>query len=339
MLVTILTVLIVVILVIALLAYGLKYFITGQYNNSYWPSRGVFLLDMDKVIPYWDRITFKVPIYDIDNKMYHAFKYENGIRSFGGLMQLGKPTLVLIDLDLVKQIAVKDFDSFVDRRDLHVSKIEPTFHRMLMNKSGDDWRSLRATLSPTFSTGKIKRIFPTFNECSLRLVDYIKQQAGSTDEIEIVDSCSKFKLDFIASAAFGLESEVFKNGDSKFATYTKSLFDSFRGLKIFKFIVLLAFPKLSQTLGTSLMNKDALAFFRSVVLKAIKLRRETGERRDDFLQLLMDTQAGELEESAEDGVADNYEKDAQPQTKVKKQQLTDEIILSNALLFFWTGYE
>jgi len=90
---------IVVGLVIAVYA-GWKY-LNG--NKGYWPSRNVFLLDVDKVVPLWDRLTFKVTFQEIERKAYKAFK-EAGVKTYGGVMEFRSPSLVVLDLELMKHV-------------------------------------------------------------------------------------------------------------------------------------------------------------------------------------------------------------------------------------------
>ena len=82
---------------------------------------------------------------------------------FYGLYVLRDPVLILQDPILIKQVLVKDFDSFVDREKTFTSKIAKTqqladkiWVNQLSSASGDDWKSLRSTFSPIFTSGKMK---------------------------------------------------------------------------------------------------------------------------------------------------------------------------------------
>ena len=73
---------------------------------------------------------------------------------------IGQRAIVVIaDLDMLKEVMVKQFDIFRDRP--HV----PDFLRRksgtargIFNARGDYWKKLRVVLSPTFSTGKMKMV-------------------------------------------------------------------------------------------------------------------------------------------------------------------------------------
>ena len=78
---------------------------------------------------------------------------------------LGSRTLLIRDLELVKNILVKDFDHFVDRRPLDLSKkANKYFEGMLMTMTGEKWKSMRAIMSPVFTSGKLKTMIPSIHK-------------------------------------------------------------------------------------------------------------------------------------------------------------------------------
>ena len=95
-------------------------------------------------------------------------------------------------------------------------------------------------------------------------------------------------------------------------------------------------------LGLSLFeDKNANAFFTQVIMSAIKHREESGEKRDDFLQLMLEARNGQLKI---DDVADlsTFEKEARlkdTSTKQDKVILTDDIILAQSILFILAGFD
>ena len=78
---------------------------------------------------------------------------------------LGSRTLLIRDLELVKNILVKDLDHFVDRRPLDLSKkANKYFEGMLMTMTGEKWKSMRAIMSPVFTSGKLKTMIPSIHK-------------------------------------------------------------------------------------------------------------------------------------------------------------------------------
>ena len=73
--------------------------------------------------------------------------------------------LIINDIDIAKRILIKDFDHFVDRTSFGLKfdeKVEGDriFKQMFMFSKGDDWKSGRSMMSPVFTTGKLKLMFP-----------------------------------------------------------------------------------------------------------------------------------------------------------------------------------
>lgn len=65
--------------------------------------------------------------------------------------------MVIKDLDILKEVTVKQFELFCDRPytpDLLRSKSGTP--RGLFNARGADWKRIRVTLTPTFSASKMK---------------------------------------------------------------------------------------------------------------------------------------------------------------------------------------
>ena len=75
-----------------------------------------------------------------------------------------RPVLVVADPDLIKTILVKDFHLFADRRPK--SSIQhPITSKNLVELTGDDWKRVRSISNPTFTSGKMKRMFPLIRDC------------------------------------------------------------------------------------------------------------------------------------------------------------------------------
>jgi len=67
--------------------------------------------------------------------------------------------MMVADLEMVKQVTVKEFNSFMDREHLpDVTKEKKKTPRGLFQAEGEVWRRVRQSLSPTFSTAKIKMV-------------------------------------------------------------------------------------------------------------------------------------------------------------------------------------
>jgi cytochrome P450 family 6 len=68
----------------------------------------------------------------------------------------------------------------------------------------DEWKSMRAKITPTFSTGKIKTMFDIMSQITDNLVD--KLSMGDASEANITETIAMYSTDIISNIAFGLES-------------------------------------------------------------------------------------------------------------------------------------
>ena len=84
-----------------------------------------------------------------------------------------------------------------------------------------------------------------------------------------------------------------------------------------------------------------MGFFSQVIMSTIKHREESGEKRDDFLQLMLEARNGQL--AADDlGDLSTFEKEARLKDVPMKQDkviLTDDIILAQSILFIMAGFD
>ena len=161
-------------------------------------------------------------------------KYKNSGPAFGIFMML-KPILMPTDPDLIRDILVKHFDSFHQRGFDLDFKNDPLMAHLFF-KDGQAWKDLRSKLSPTFTSGKMKMMFPIFAETSNRMIDYLMPFADGKNAIEMQEVYGSFTTEVIANVAFGLETECHGNPDNEFRKMAAAFFhpSSWQNLKGFK---------------------------------------------------------------------------------------------------------
>lgn len=250
---------------------------------------------------------------------------------------MGQPELLLKDPEMIRQVLVKDFDHFVDRRKVQLHS-EPIFNSMLSMLEGQEWKNVRSVMSPTFTTGKIRRMFEHFNHCGGNLVEFVKSKpvtSPDSHDIVVKEAISRYLVDIIGATAFGMETNSLKDENSVFYKMAKRQ-SEFSMLKMLKVIVAFLVPFLTR-LGLKMSDPESLNFFEEICRTALKNREATKEKRDDFLQLMIETRRGELQ--MDDSELDSFEKDAQLNKGKGKVVLTDELITAQSMLFFLAGLD
>ena len=259
-----------------------------------------------------------------------AKKYGKTYGSFEGR----RPVLVTRDPKLMKQIFVKEHPNFINHGDTGLgTKITKNF---LSAARDDHWKTLRSTVSPTFSSGKLRLMTKQINKCAKALVENLQQVADKGESFEVKDYAGSYTMDVIASTAFGLQINSQKDKNNRFVCMAKKAFD----LSVFSpaFILLLLFPFLIPILNyfkieVGVFPRDVVTFFSDVTDQAMKKREESGEKRNDFMSLMINAHKEKQEE--------DKEHDAEFQKVyggTVKRGLTKDEVLAQAILFFLVGW-
>jgi len=147
-------------LVVASILFGIVFILflickrSFDTRRNFWKSRGITQLECDFSVR--DVFTTTRSPQDCDEEYYKTL----GNEKYGGIVEMGQPVLLVKDLDLIKHILVKDFDYFADRRNF--VDTDPLLSKTLFFSSGQLWKDMRVKLSPTFTSGKIRRMFHHF---------------------------------------------------------------------------------------------------------------------------------------------------------------------------------
>jgi cytochrome P450 family 6 len=205
-----------------------------------------------------------------------------------GFFQLRSPVLMIRSAELVDRILNRDFKYFSDKRSsdcINPEKDPLTQH--LIGLNGHKWRYLRAKLSPTFTSGKLKAMFPLLHESVDVFLAKIDSSNGSP--IDIKELCGKLSADIIVSYAFGIKIDSLNGGGEQFLNMGKQAFGG-DYWQMIKAHFRLLFPRLFKLFGFRGFSKDTTKFFCSFVKKSMDYRQKHNIHRYDFLHLLMKIQ-------------------------------------------------
>ncbi len=151
--------------------------------------------------------------------------------------------------------------------------------------------------------------------------------AESGEEFSAKQLMSDFTMDVIASCGFGIDSGAFHAAgeDSEFRRQAAELLGLGRrgSGSVFRLLTILSFPRLAHALRLSFLKPEPTYFFRDLVRRTIRQRRENKEearRRNDLIDLALDAlrKGPDLRTTEEEEEGQN-EKDAQVQYTGKKK--------------------
>nr|AGF69216.1 cytochrome P450 CYP9Z18 [Dendroctonus valens] len=262
---------------------------------------------------------------------------------YTGLYQFATPSLMLRDPELIKQITVKDFDHFTDHRKFVEPESDPIRSGNLFALKGTKWREMRATLSGSFTSSKMKHMFDVINETAENFSKHFARKNDKSIEIELKDVFTKYANDIIATSAFGIQVNSLADPKNTFYNMGETITDFSGFLNKLRFITLATLPTLAKYLRLTLFPRNPVRYFRDIIHDTIKVRIQKSIVRKDMLNLLLDTRKGitnEEEGVIETGFATVKEFSSTNKPKAKEfKYLSDDDITSQALIFFFAGFD
>ncbi|XP_031629400.1 cytochrome P450 6a9-like [Contarinia nasturtii] len=254
-----------------------------KYSFGYWKSKNV---------PYDEP---SIPFGNIKNlgKTIHLTqfaknaydKYKPTGAKICGLYVFARPMALILDLDLVKSILIKDFSNFYEKGFYYNEEDDP-LSAHLFSLDGTKWKTLRAKLSPTFTSGKMKFMFQTVVEVGERFRDCLFDVVEQNDELEIKDLLARFSTDVIGTCAFGIECNSLKDPNAEFRRYGRIAFGEPRN-SFLKSALVGGFQKLAKKLKVKVIRDDVSEFFMNVVRETVEFREKNNVNRNDFMDILI----------------------------------------------------
>lgn len=205
---------------------------------------------------------------------------------------------------------------------------------------------MRATLSPAFTGSKMRQIFDLVRDVSQQTAEAIKSEipAGSERVLEIDEITFKITVDLIASCAFGIEVNSFKNPDNLFQKVAKKIMNFTTFKTTMKLIGFMTVPKLMKMFGINFLDKECTEFFKEAIIETMKTREEKNIIRHDLINLLLQAKKGQLshkrdnnDEKVIDGFA-TVEESELGKAEVKRAW-NDIDLAAQCLIFFFGGFQ
>ncbi|KAJ6659746.1 hypothetical protein lerEdw1_018461 [Lerista edwardsae] len=237
-----------------------------------------------------------------------------------------QPVLVVADTAIIKAVLVKEcYSTFTNRRDLGLTGL---LENAVSIAQDEQWKRIRTVLSPTFTSGKLKEMFPIIKHYGEILVQNVQKKVDKDEPVVTKDVFGCYSMDVITSTSFGVNIDSMNNPSDPFVREIQKL-TKFRALDP-RFVVIFVFPfliPLLKAMGVHLFPKDALDFFTRAIKKIREKREKEGQgARVDFLQLMLEAQRSSVDHQS-NGLDQPF------------KGLTDVEILAQAFIFIFAGYE
>ena len=160
-----------ILVVIFVLFSALYIYCTRNFN--FWMKNGVpYVKPQPFVGSLKDVVLRKVGIGRYITDLYHEHKK----KPYLGFFAFDSPVLAIFDLDLIKKILVKDSQVFINRNMTVDEGKDPLSYKNIFGLKGQKWRHMRTNLTPTFTSGKMKKMFYLVDKCAKELDHYLDEQ-------------------------------------------------------------------------------------------------------------------------------------------------------------------
>lgn len=235
-----------------------------------------------------------------------------------------EPALIVTNPDILKHILVRDFEYFCDRG-IYVNEVDDPLSAHLFSLEGNNWKQLRAKLTPTFTSKKMKMMFEIVHKIGHNFEMVLHDLAVENTEMELKDLFSCFTIDVIGSCAFGIECDSLRNPKSEIKEVGMQIFGNTH-LEMFKLAFISAFQDFARRLGCRFTTVKTEKFIFDLIQRTMKFREEHNIKRNDFFDLLLQLKNnGRLDDQEETTSTDNY--------------LTLNEIAAQCFVFFLAGFE
>jgi len=173
--------------VITAIFIGLYFYVTR--NFKFWQKLGIPYV---KPTPFFGNLKEcalqKTTIGEQLQKIYN----EHSDKPYVGIFSFDKPSLLICDLELVKNILVKDFQNFMDRIFSVDERFDPLFGNNLSVLKGKLWRHLRTNLTPVFTSRKMRMMFCLVDTSGKELAACLEK---ATADGELPQDQYRYKID------------------------------------------------------------------------------------------------------------------------------------------------
>ncbi|XP_066941637.1 cytochrome P450 3A29-like [Macrobrachium rosenbergii] len=267
-----------------------------------------------------------------------------------------KPTVVVKDLDLIRQVLVKDFHNFSNRPKFLV-EVEPIINT-LVGLRDQRWKDVRSILTPTFSMSKMKLMIGIINERVSELLEIVSDRNAAEKPLEWYSMFQGLTLDVICEAVLAMKRHCQRDQDNDLvlSSTRKFLRNAINPvvhlLNYFNiFLSVLAFVYNTFALSGRMTNM-IVTHLKTV----LEVRREDlSKKHIDVLQLMLDAAEsrhvsdtkvlniqngtsvpnGKINEARQQHSASN----SILANEVAKKTMSDKEIIANAWMFLIAGFD
>uniref|UniRef100_A0A1Y1LC98 Cytochrome P450 n=1 Tax=Photinus pyralis TaxID=7054 RepID=A0A1Y1LC98_PHOPY len=283
--------------VLIVLALGLYIYRKIFQPLQFWKVRNI---PYEKPLPIvgnlLDSILKRKSLSEILTELY--FKYSK--HRYFGFFSFRTPTLMINDVDLAKQICIKDFEYFADHRIFIPKGIDKMWDKLIFIREGAEWQEHRKISSASFTLGKLRVMFSNLSKCAQRIMTSLhKNNKLVTGNMR--PFIMKIANDFTLDAFMGIQCDSFNDPDNALLKVAVNTYLNPR-MKGFLFFgtAYNTFPFLTKFFQWKFFPDTGRDFYRKIVRETLEYREKHNITRIDMLHLLNEGLLENLRENKKD---------------------------------------
>lgn len=259
--------------------FGIILYLYRSYN--FFQRHGVVYIPSVPVFGVLAPVIFqRISFPDFTRKIYNF----DPDAKYLGFYSMTTPTILLRDLELIKTVFVKNFQSFPYRPNLSDSS-DFLIQQSLFELHGEKWRNVRSLLGLSFTSSKMKNIFALMSECAVNFTKSLSTLPVDKSDFDVKDLFTKYANDVMTMYIYGIKIDSVKDPTNKFYSCAKEA-TCISGIRIAKLILLRTFPKFYRMFNIRLLNNRVSSFFKNII-KTRATDDADHMTRTDLIQLML----------------------------------------------------
>jgi len=221
-------------------------------------------------------------------------------RKFGktfGIFFGSIPNIITSDPTLLKQVFIKDFHHFADRK-IGIIPLSFPANRALSAVHYERWKPIRSIISPFFSAAKLKKMMPSIGVSVAAFLQIISDKLTSANrpeiELDVVPLYQRLALDVLNLSAFGLDTNSQREGHYLLDTALQLVegANRDRSLRLFLCLICQDLIPLAKAIG-HIFNLDGPTNLARACQKLIRNRKadfrsnRVQSKYDDVIKLML----------------------------------------------------
>ncbi|KAH9413209.1 hypothetical protein DERP_006895, partial [Dermatophagoides pteronyssinus] len=260
-------------------------------------------------------------------KPLHEFFFEK-VKKYGyifGIYGIGNRVLIVNDPKIAREISIKESHKFSIRWWGYLGSTS-VIHSLLLMPANDDWKRIRAIVTPAFTSGKLKAMITPINKILKNFVRNLKKHSESGEIFDVSIYTGALTMDVIALCSYGIEVDSISESNHPLVKHAKRIMDWDSSWSLGICVII---PFLGRFLNLEPIDFESAKYFDNLTFKIIKERLKTkNQGKKDLIGLMVEQTLNDQSES--NGIDTNGR---------KLKGISQEEIAGQGIVFLLAGYD